>query len=86
MNNDKRHLQLRIGADLRSELENITKKHEISTADAIRGILFFGIPVFDAITELSGQLVKKMVENLKKEARTADKKRDRENAIPTKLP
>ncbi|UCE66179.1 MAG: hypothetical protein JSU85_15235 [Candidatus Zixiibacteriota bacterium] len=69
MDDDKRHLQLRIDAETRCQLENLAKKYRISTADAIRGILFFGIPVFDAVTELSYELVKKMVGNLKREAR-----------------
>jgi hypothetical protein len=86
MKDDKRHLQLRIGADLRDELETLSAKYEISTADAIRGILFFGIPVFDTLTDLSYELVKKLVENLKKEARATNKNRDRERAIPAKLP
>jgi len=77
MKNDRRHLQLRIGADLREELENISIKFGISTADAVRGILFFGIPVFDAITGLSNEMVKRLVEKLKKEARIQNKKRDR---------
>jgi hypothetical protein len=66
---DKRHLQLRLDPELRGELETLSRKFDISTADVIRGILFFGIPVFDAITELSYELVKKLVENLKREAR-----------------
>jgi len=77
MKEDRRHLQLRIGADLREELENISMKFGISTADAVRGILFFGIPVFDAITGLSNELVKRLVGKLKKEARIQNKKRDR---------
>lgn len=77
MNSDRRHLQLRLGSDLREELENISVKFGISMADAVRGILFFGIPVFDTITGLSNELVKRLVENLKKEARIRDKKRDR---------
>jgi antitoxin component of RelBE/YafQ-DinJ toxin-antitoxin module len=77
MKNDRRHLQLRIGADLREELENISIKFGISTADAVRGILFFVIPVFEAITELSNELVKRLVEKLKKEARAINKNRDR---------
>jgi antitoxin component of RelBE/YafQ-DinJ toxin-antitoxin module len=85
MKDDKRHLQLRIGADLRNELESLSAKYGISTADAVRGILFFGIPVFDTLTQLSHELVKKLVENLKKEARAVNKKRDREQAIPAKL-
>jgi hypothetical protein len=67
-------------------LETLSAKYEISTADAIRGILFFGIPVFDTLTDLSYELVKKLVENLKKEARATNKNRDRERAIPAKLP
>ena len=73
MKDDKRHLQLRIDPELRNELEILSKKYEISTADAIRGILFFGVPVFDAITELSYELVKKLVENLKRETRIKKK-------------
>ncbi len=77
MDDDKRHLQLRIDPQTRGELENLSKKYSISTADAIRGILFFGIPVFDAVTELSYELVKKMVENLKREARNKNVKGSR---------
>ena len=63
MDDNKRHLQLRIDAQTRSELENLSKKYRISNSDVIRGILFFGIPVFDAVTELSYGRVKKMVAN-----------------------
>jgi hypothetical protein len=69
MNEDKRHLQLRLDPETRSELEKLSKRFEISVADAVRGILFFGIPVFETFTELSGELIKRLVENLKKEAR-----------------
>jgi hypothetical protein len=73
MDDDKRHLQLRIDPETRNELEDLSKKYRISTADAIRGVLFFGIPVFDAVTELSCELVKKLVANLKREARIKNK-------------
>lgn len=73
MDDDKRHLQLRIDAETRNELEDLSKKYRISIADTIRGVLFFGIPVFDALTELSSELVKKLVANLKKEARIKNK-------------
>jgi hypothetical protein len=74
MNDDKRHLQLRISPELRKELESVTAKYGLSAADTVRAILFFGIPVFDTITELSHELVRRLAENLKKEAR-ADKKK-----------
>lgn len=86
MKDDRRHLQLRIGPDLRKELEKLSAKFEISTADAVRGVLFFGIPVFDAFTELSRELVQKLVENLKKEARSVNKNRDRATATPVRFP
>ena len=74
MNDNKRHLQLRISPELRKELEDVTAKYGLSAADTVRAILFFGIPVFDTLTELSHDLVKKLVENLKKEARASPKK------------
>ncbi len=73
MDDNKRHLQLRIDPDTRNELEDLSRKYRISLADAIRGVLFFGIPVFDTLTELSSELVKKLVANLKREARIKNK-------------
>jgi len=69
MDDDKIHLQIRISPDLRSELERISKKYEISSADTIRGILFFGLPVFEGMTDMSYKLVKSLLEKMKKEAR-----------------
>jgi hypothetical protein len=69
MSDDRRHLQLRIDPETRKGLENLSKKYQISNSDVIRGILFLGIPVFEAFMELSRELVKKLVENLKREAR-----------------
>ena len=71
MNDDKRHLQLRLDPATRSELEKISKRFEISVADIVRGILFFGIPVFETITDLSRELIGRLVENLKREARNS---------------
>ena len=71
MNDDKRHLQLRLDPATRSELEKISKRFEISVADVVRGILFFGIPVFETITDLSRELIGRLVENLKREARNS---------------
>jgi hypothetical protein len=69
MNVDKKHLQLRLDSRTRDELEKLSKKYRISAADTVRGILFFGIPVFEAFTDLSAGLVKRLLENLKREAR-----------------
>lgn len=69
MKNDRRHLQLRLDPEMREEIDGISKKFNITNSDVIRGILFFGIPVFEAFTELSANLIKKLVANLKKDAR-----------------
>ncbi len=69
MSEDKRHLQLRLDPEIKSELNRLSKKHKISLADIVRGALFFGLPVFDTLSELQNDLVNKLIKNLKKEAR-----------------
>ena len=69
MKSDRRHLQLRLDPEMRDEIDGISKKFNISSSDVVRGVLFFGIPVFEAFTELSGNLIKKLVANLKRDAR-----------------
>ena len=69
MNNDKRHLQLRLDPDTRAELEELATKFEISVSDVIRGILFFGIPVFETFTDLSREMIRRLVDNLKRDSR-----------------
>ena len=69
MNNGKRHLQLRLDPDTRAELEELATKFEISVSDVIRGILFFGIPVFETFTDLSREMIRRLVDNLKRDSR-----------------
>ena len=69
MRDVKRHLQLRLDSKTRNELEKLSRRFEISVADVVRGILFFGIPVFETITDLSRDLIGRLVENLKRESR-----------------
>lgn len=69
MNDGIRHLQLRLSPELRDELEKLSRQFDISLSDAIRGALLFGIPVFAALTELQGELAKRLVGVLKRESR-----------------
>ena len=69
MCDEKRHIQLRLSPDMHQELEEISNKFGISTAELVRGVLFMGIPVFESLTELRGKLVERFVKVLKKEAR-----------------
>lgn len=69
MADDKRHLQLRLDPEIKSELNRLSKKHKISLADIVRGSLFFGLPVFDTLSGLQNELVNRLIKNLKKGAR-----------------
>ncbi len=69
MAGDKRHLQLRLTPGMRGELEELSVRYKRSVSDIVRGALFFGLPVFQTMTDLQGDLIKLMVANLKKESR-----------------
>jgi len=72
LKDDKRHIQLRLSPGLRNELEQLAGKYDMAVSDIVRGSLLFGMPVFEAITDLKGVLVERLVTVLKKESR-ADK-------------
>ena len=69
MTSDKRYLQLRLDPDTREEIDGLSRKFNLSNSDVVRGILFFGIPVFESFSELSNLLIKRLVKNLKGDAR-----------------
>jgi predicted DNA-binding protein len=69
VNNEIRHIQLRLSPELRDELENLSRRFGISVSDAVRGALLFGIPVFEALTDLQGELAKRLVDVLKRDSR-----------------
>lgn len=69
MNDDKRHVQMRLSPELRQELENLSKKYGMSISDIVRGALFFGLPVFDTLTEMRQELAARFVAALKNDAR-----------------
>ncbi len=69
MNDKIRHLQLRLSPELRDDLERLSRRFGISVSDAVRGALLFGMPVFEALTELQGELAKRLVTALKRESR-----------------
>ncbi len=69
MNDDVRHIQLRLSPDLRRELETLSRRYEMSISDIVRGSLLFGMPVFEALTDVQQELVNRLVTILKKESR-----------------
>lgn len=69
MNERIRHIQLRLSPELRAELESLSRRYGISVSDAVRGALLFGIPVFEALTDLRGELAKRLVNVLKRDSR-----------------
>ncbi|MEE9555153.1 MAG: hypothetical protein V3W18_12740 [candidate division Zixibacteria bacterium] len=69
MKEEKRHIQLRLSPELREELETLSQKYTMSVSDIVRGVLLFGIPVFETLTDLRGELVERLVTVLKKESR-----------------
>jgi len=69
MKEDKRHIQMRLSPDLRAELESLSTKYEMSVSDIVRGSLLFGMPLFAALTDVRLELVRRLVECLKREAR-----------------
>lgn len=69
MSDEIRHLQLRLSPELRDDLEGLSQRFGISLSDAVRGALLFGIPVFEALTELQGELARKLVNVLKRDSR-----------------
>ena len=69
MNDDVRHIQLRLSPDLREELETLSRRYGMSISDIVRGSLLFGMPVFEALTDVRQELVNRLVTILKKDSR-----------------
>jgi hypothetical protein len=69
MENNKRHIQLRLSPKMHKELNTTAGKYQISVAELIRGVLYLGLPVFDTLTDLRYDLVERLVKVLKKDAR-----------------
>ncbi len=69
MNDDIRHIQLRLSPDLRGELETLSQRFGMSISDIVRGALLFGMPVFAALTDVQQELVNRLVAVLKRDSR-----------------
>jgi hypothetical protein len=67
--NDKHHLQLRLSAQIRKELNMASKRLKLPAADVVRSALFFGLPMLLAVNEMQGELLKRLVKKIKGEAR-----------------
>jgi hypothetical protein len=60
---------MRLSAQLRGELEELSEKYGMSVSDIVRGSLLFGMPVFAALTDVRHELIERLVAALKKESR-----------------
>jgi hypothetical protein len=60
---------MRLSAELRGELEELSEKYGMSVSDIVRGSLLFGMPVFSALTDLRLELIERLVTILKRESR-----------------
>jgi predicted DNA-binding protein len=69
VNDGIRHIQLRLSPELRADLEDLSRRYGISVSDAVRGALLFGIPVFEALTDLRAELANRLVNVLKRDSR-----------------
>lgn len=69
MKTEPRHVQLRLSAREKRQIDRVAERFEMSAADIIRGALTCGLPVFISLTEARHELMKKFVRLLKKEAR-----------------
>jgi hypothetical protein len=66
---DKHHLQIRLSAQIRKELNEVSKRLKLPAADVVRSALFFGLPMLLAMDDLQGELIKRLVKKIKGEAR-----------------
>jgi hypothetical protein len=66
---DKHHLQIRLSAQIRKELNEVSKRLKLPAADVVRSALFFGLPMLLAMDDLQGELIKRLVKKIKSEAR-----------------
>jgi hypothetical protein len=67
---NSRHLQLRLSSEMRKEIESASQKLLMTSADVIRGALFFGLPIFTQMAELQKELGERFIKKLKKDSRT----------------
>ena len=66
---DKNHLQLRLTGELRAEIGEIAGRLEVRSSDVIRGALYFGLPVFAAMSDIQEEMIRRLVETLKEGSR-----------------
>jgi hypothetical protein len=69
MKADKHHLQLRLSAQIKRELDKASKTLKLPAADVVRSALYFGLPMLLAMNELQGEMIKRMARKIKDEAR-----------------
>jgi hypothetical protein len=66
---NRRHLQLRLSNEMRKEIESASQRLMMTSADVIRGALFFGLPIFTQMAELQKELGERFIKKLKKDSR-----------------
>ena len=66
---DKQHLQLRLSPKMRNELNQISSKLNLRACDVVRGALFYGMPIFTAMTDLQSELNRRLMKSLKTDSR-----------------
>jgi predicted DNA-binding protein len=66
---NKQHLQIRMSAEMRRELQEASERLGLPASDIIRSALFFGLPTVIAMNELQDEMVRRLVKKLKGEAR-----------------
>jgi len=69
-----RHLQLRLSPETYAELNRLAAKLGLKSSEVIRGVIYFGLPIFEAMTELQGNVINRLAKSLKQKARKNDKK------------
>ena len=69
MPNDYRHIQIRLTNEMKQDLEKLSKRYEMTISDAIRTIIYFGLPVFSSLMDVQVELAKRIAINLKRDAR-----------------
>jgi hypothetical protein len=69
MASNKHHLQLRLSPMMRNELSQISSKLHLRASDVVRGALFFGMPIFAAMTDLQSDLNRRLIKSLKAASR-----------------
>jgi len=73
MRNDERNLQIRLSEQTVKELRTISSQMGMTSADVIRGALYFGLPVFASMSDVREKLIKRLISVLKKDARKRPK-------------